>query len=220
MEMGMMEACPKSEASEQLPNTPPFCALGKPDWSYVKKPEMEVFDGRDWGLIIPQKRLFFAEHQALHILRTLRSMRDDPSYGYTINNYQHCLQSATMAMRDGHDEETIVVALLHDIGFTFCPEAHGAVAAAMLAPYVEDRHVWMLERHGIFQTVHVHEHPDSDPNERERWRGHPHFAWTAEYVARYDQNAIRPDYENAPLELFEPMVHRLLARPPRRVHLP
>ena len=122
-----------------------------------------------------------------------------------------------MIMRDGHDEETIVTALFHDIGFTICPDLHGDFAAALLGNYISERNAWMLKHHGLFQFHHCHEHPEVDPRERERWRGHPHFDWTADYVARYDQNAICPSYDTAALDVFEPMVRRVFARPPRHV---
>ena len=77
----------------------------------------------------------------------------------------------------------------------------------------------MLERHAIFQQAHVTGYDGVDPNERERWRGHPDFAWTAEFVAKYDQNTIDPGFENAPLGAFEPMVHRVFMRPPRTMQL-
>lgn len=35
---------------------------------------------------------------------------------YPVTRYEHSLQSATRAYRDGADEEVIVAALLHDIG--------------------------------------------------------------------------------------------------------
>lgn len=191
--------------------------LAEPGWRYVEKPELRQFRAADWALLARQRRDFYAKLQADHVLRLLRAMEHDPTWGYQVNTYQHCLQSATMVLRDGHDEETVVVALLHDIGFTLCPDSHGAFAAALLAPYVGEHHVWMLERHGIFQDAHAHEHPDADPAERERWRGHPHFAWAADFALRYDQNAIRADYPNAPLAYFEPMVQRLFSKPPRRL---
>jgi hypothetical protein len=65
--------------------------------------------------------------------------------------------------------------------------------------------------------VHIQGFPGIDPDARERWRGHPHFEWTAEFVAKYDQNAIQPDYDTAPIEAFEPMVYRFFARAPRPV---
>ena len=54
--------------------------------------------------------------------------------GYKIDRYTHCLQSATRAERDGADEETIVCALLHDIGDLFSPDNHSEVAAAIRGP--------------------------------------------------------------------------------------
>ena len=121
-----------------------------------------------------------------------------------------------MVMRDGLDEETIVVALLHDIGFITCPSAHGEFAAALLGAYVSERHYWMLRRHAIFQDIHSPHYPGVDVNARERWRGHPHFEWAAEFVAKYDQAACDPNYDEAPLDVFVPMVERIFARAPRR----
>jgi predicted HD phosphohydrolase len=199
---------PLLEAGENSP-------LGRPDWTYVDKPDLDAFTAADWQVLDRQRLIYDAEQRAAQALRMLAAMADDTTFGYAINNYRHCLQSATMALRDGHDEETVVVALFHDIGFITCPETHGAFAAALLGPLISDRNIWMLEHHDLFQGHHIHDHPDVDPNVRERWRGHPHFDWTAEYVAKYDQNAISATYENAPLEAFVPMVNRVFARPPK-----
>jgi predicted HD phosphohydrolase len=193
--------------------------LMKPDWRYVSTSEMERMSTEDWRLLDAQRASYRAERQAAQVLRQLGTQRDEPSFGYPINNYRHCLQSATLAYRDGLDEETVVVCLLHDIGFDLCPSTHGALAAALLAPYVDPRHVWMLRHHQVFQDFHIGEHYDEaiDRNARERWRGHPHFDWTAAFVARYDQAAMDPCYECAPLEFFAPMVQRVFARAARAV---
>ena len=194
--------------------------LLKADWKYVEKPALEDYRADDWARLTHQRAIYFAEQQAVQAVRMLRALHDEPTYGYEINNYQHCLQSATMAMRDGHDEETIVVALFHDIGFVVCPETHGAFAAALMASYVSEANHWMLRHHAIFQQKHFHEYPGKvDPDERDRWRGHAHFAWTVEFVDKYDQNAIQLNYDTAPIEAFEPMVQRFFARPPRSVAL-
>jgi hypothetical protein len=58
-----------------------------------------------------------------------------------------------------------------------------------------------------------------DPNARERWRGHPHFAWTAEFIDRYDNETVSAAKEILPVEAFEPMVHRLFERTPNYAHL-
>ena len=38
--------------------------------------------------------------------------------GFAVDRYEHSLQTATRAYRDGKDEEYVVCALLHDIGDT------------------------------------------------------------------------------------------------------
>jgi len=192
--------------------------LLKPQWRYVSDFAMERMSADDWRTLDAQRAVYRGELQAEQVLRLLSVQKDDPSFGYPISNYRHCLQSATLAHRDGLDEETVVVALLHDIGFDACPSLHGAFAAALLEAYVSERHVWMLRHHQVFQDHHIGEHYDAsiDRSARERWRGHPHFDWTATFVARYDQAAMDPDYENLPLEHFEPMVRRVFACPPGR----
>ena len=69
----------------------------------------------------------------------------------------------------------------------------------------------MLENHEVFQQVHFHEMDGINPNERDKWRGHSYFDWTAEFIAKYDQLAINIDEEILPIEEFEPMVRRVFA---------
>jgi len=198
---------------------PRYSALLKPDWSYIEKVSLEDFAVIDWEVMNRQRAEYLAEQQAAQVLRMLTDSKDDPTFGYMVNNYRHSVQSATMCLRDGLDEETIVVALLHDVGFITCPKSHGEFAAALMGAYVSDRHYWMLQRHAIFQDIHAPTFPGVDVNARERWRGHPHFEWAATFVAKYDQAATDPHYDNAPIEVFEPMVRRLFARPPQPRHL-
>ena len=191
--------------------------LKEPGWSYIDKPALDEFRAEDWAIINRQRESYMAEEQAIQALRMLTDAKDDTSFGYAINNYQHGLQSATMAMRDDRDEETIVVALFHDLGFITCPDTHGEFAAAFLGAYISDANRWMLQRHMIFQQAHIQGYPGLDRDAHERWRGHPHFEWTVEFVAKYDQNAIQPDYDTAPIEAFIPMVQRLFSRTPNPV---
>jgi len=121
---------------------------------------------------------------------------------------RHCVQAATAALQDGRDEEYVVMALLHDIGFVACPTNHGAFAAALLAPYVSDATRWLLERHMDVQAAFCRTCPGIDLAAGERWRGHPHFAATLEFVARYDIGTIRPGLAEAELTIFEPLVRR------------
>ena len=202
-----------------VPANPAPSPLLHPDWRHMPPVEMEAFRAADWQRLEAQRGQFLAEQQAAHVLRLLDIGRHDPSFGYQVNNYRHCIQAATRALMDGRPEDYVVVALLHDIGFTACPANHGAFAAAMLGPWIAPELRWMLDHHQIFADVHVHEFPDPDldPDARERWHGHPAFALTAEFVERYDQGTILPGLPEAPIETFRPMVHRLFARPPRRI---
>ncbi len=193
--------------------------LLEPGWRYVEAPRLDAFRRGDWELLARQRQVFDAGQQAAHALRLLEATAADPGFGYQVNNYRHSIQAATAAMQDGRDEEYVVVTLFHDVGFTICPNSHGAFAAAMLAPYVSDASRWILERHQIFQSHHCHDHPDEavDPDGRDRWRGHEHFAATAEFVERYDITTIAAGLPEAPIAVFAPMVARILARPPRRI---
>jgi predicted HD phosphohydrolase len=199
-----------------MPNPADYSPLLDPSWGYIEKISQEDFTAADWVRMDQQRYEYYAKRQTTEVLRMLTAAVDDPSFGYMVNNYRHSLQSATMVMRDGHDEETIVVALLHDIGFTACPASHGEFAAALLRPYVDEKHTWMLERHAVFQDIHAPHRPGVVMHGRDRWRGHAHFQWAAEFVAKYDQDAVDPNYNCAPIEVFEPMVRRILARPPKR----
>ena len=134
--------------------------------------------------------------------------------GYKIDRYQHSLQSATRAMRDGQDEEMIVCALLHDIGDLVAPENHSQLAAAILRPYISEQNYWMIEHHGVFQGYYYYHHVGLNRDEREQFRGHPAFQYTADFCHKYDQNSFDPYYDTAPIEHFEPMVQRLFAKPP------
>ena len=184
-------------------------------WDYVGAIPLDDFEASDFALLDAQRPVFTAERQAGQILRIVRGMADDPSFGYRINTYRHCLQSATMAHRAGKDEDYVAMAFLHDIGFDIAPAAHGAFVAALVGPYVSPEMEWLLANHADFQNMHCRNHPTIDRFARDKWRGHPAFGMTAEFCAKFDQGAMDPDYDNMPMEAFEPMVRRLFARAPR-----
>ena len=84
--------------------------------------------------------------------------------GYKIDRLQHSLQVATRAYRDGADDETVVAALLHDIGDWLAPYNHSQVAAAILKPYVSKRTYWVIKHHGLFQSYYYAQHLGGDRN--------------------------------------------------------
>ena len=106
--------------------------LMQADWHYVNKSSLEEFSRADWQTLLSQRQVYYREQQARQVLRMLADSEHDATFGYRVNNYRHCLQSATLALRDGRDEEDIVVSLLHDVGFIACPDSHGEFAAALL----------------------------------------------------------------------------------------
>ena len=153
------------------------------------------------------------QHLVGNVLGLLGQMRG-PTLGYKIDRYQHSLQSATRAQRDGADEEMVVAALLHDIGDVIAPDNHSQLAAAVLRPYVSEKTHWIVQHHGIFQGYYFWHHIGGDRDAREHYRGHPHFEACADFCERWDQTSFDPDYDTLPLEAFEPMVHRIFARTP------
>ena len=105
------------------------------------------------------------------------------------------------------------MALLHDIGDTLGTFNHPDVAAAIVKPFVDERTHWICQNHGAFQGYYYFHFLGMDRDIREKFRGNPHFEACAEFCAKYDQAAFDPAYDSAPLEFFEPMVRRVMARP-------
>ena len=139
--------------------------------------------------------------------------------GFAVDRLEHSLQSATLAHQDGQDEEYVVAALLHDIGDTLGTFNHADIGAAMLKPFVSEKIHWILEKHGIFQGYYFFHHIGLDRDMREQFRGHEHFEDCAHFCAAYDQSAFDRNFDSAPLEFFEPMVRRVMAKPKQSIYL-
>jgi predicted HD phosphohydrolase len=134
--------------------------------------------------------------------------------GYKVDRYEHSLQTASRAFRDGADEETVVCALLHDIGDTLAPENHAQLGAAALRPYISADNYWLIQHHGLFQGYYYYHHIGLDRDARDAYRGHPMFERTAAFCEKWDQCSFDPDYDTMPFSAFEPMLRRLFARRP------
>lgn len=138
--------------------------------------------------------------------------------GYPVDRHVHCLQTATRALRDGADDETVVCALLHDIGDTLAPVNHGAMAAAILAPYVHPLNVWMVEHHEEFQGYFYAHYFGGDRHARDKYREHPAFERTARFTDVWDQKAFDPDYDTLPIAAFMPAMQAIFSREPWGAH--
>lgn len=132
--------------------------------------------------------------------------------GYQVSRLEHSLQSATRAEADGCDIDTIVAALVHDIGDELCPENHSQMAAAILRPYVRAEVTWVIEMHGLFQMQYYAHHYDMDPNGYLKYQDHPWFESCVRFCERYDQAAFDPTYPTKPLSYFEPMLREVFSR--------
>jgi len=168
----------------------------------------------DYDLIGRELAAHKANHLTDHILGTLKAMAG-PLLGYQVDRFQHCLQSATRALRNGEDDEMVVAALLHDVGDPIAPENHSAVAADILRPYVSDRTHWIIRHHGLFQGYYYFHHLGADRDAREAFRGHEWFDDCAAFCEEYDQNCFERNHDTMALEEFEPMVRDLFSRDSR-----
>lgn len=165
----------------------------------------------DWKIIVSQ---FVPYAQALPDRVTAHLRLLDGDYGgFPVDRLTHCLQTATLAHRDGRDDEYVVCALLHDIGDTLGSYNHPDIAAAILKPFVTEANHWMVAHHGIFQGYYFFHHLGMDRDMRDTFRGHPHYGRTEEFCARYDGPAFDASYDTFPLAFFEPLLRRVFAQP-------
>lgn len=176
---------------------------------YVSWTRMEDGTQEDWDLLCRLEEEFNAD-LVDRILAQLKTLDVDWG-GYQVTRYVHSLQSATLAYRDGADEEMVVAALLHDIGDVTAPYNHGELAAAMLKPFVSEKIYWIVKHHPLFQGYYYDHFLGGDRHARERFKDHPYYEECVKFCAEYDQCAFDPDYDTLPLEFFEPMVRRVFA---------
>ncbi len=175
-------------------------------------------DGKaeDWQ-VIASSFGEFAKGLPDRILSHLKMLEGDFG-GFPVDRLTHCLQTATLAHRDGKDDEYVVCALLHDIGDTLGTYNHADVAAVLLEPFVSDANHWMVKHHAIFQGYFFFHYLGMNRDMRDQYRDHPHFERTIEFVHKYDSPAFDPDAETLPLSYFEPMVQRVFAQPVRSLY--
>ena len=146
------------------------------------------------------------------LMSAMRGLESSLS-GYKISRLDHCLQGATRAWRAGEPDEMIISVLLHDIGDELAPHSHSEMAAAILRPFVSDKLYWIVKHHGIFQMYYYAHHCGGDRHTREMFKDHKWYQDAIDFCANYDQNCFDPDYDSEPLEFFEPILRRVVAKP-------
>ena len=171
---------------------------------------------QDWQAYMVAAAPFNQAH-ADRLIASLKQLDEENSFAVT--RLEHSLQTATRAHRDGRDEEYVVCALMHDIGDLMGPTNHAEVGALIMKPYVSEANHWMMDKHGIFQGYYFFHHLGLDRDMRDQFRGHPHFEYCAQFCHLYDQNSFEPGYDTMPLEAFEPMLRRVVARPKNSIYM-
>jgi predicted HD phosphohydrolase len=156
------------------------------------------------------------------LCKLLETLKNDPlsQATGTISIYEHSLQSATMAYRDGASEEMVVALLFHDMFDTVAGPYHSQVAAELLKPYVSDDIYWIIRHHGVFQLYNHPTYPDELRNARDKYKDHPLYQTTVDFCEKWDQAAFDPDYDTLPLEFFQPMAVRVFSKPDERKFRP
>jgi predicted HD phosphohydrolase len=170
-------------------------------------------------------RIFAQANEGMHaalvpnLLGQLDALRG-PTFGYRVDRYEHSLQSATRARREGASDDLVVAALLHDIGDNLGPSQHAEVAATILAPYLSEEATWVVRHHTVFQIHHWGRQYGIDPDARERYRDHPHFEACAHFCAAWDQASFDDTYDTEPLEAFLPLLATVFDRQPAQALAP
>ena len=177
----------------------------------VKFIAMEKGDVEDYDLLCRSFADYTSElpQRILDALMQLKTAYE----GYQISRYDHSLQAATRAYRNGEREDMIVAALVHDIGGTLAPYNHGALAAAMIQPYVSEKVCWIIEHHDLFVTYYWGHHQGLNRFARDTHKDHPYYQATIDFCHHYDQNSFDPGYDNLPLAFFEPLVCQVFSQP-------
>ncbi len=164
-------------------------------------------------VLLDQSERAYAAGLPGRVLEALHRL-DHSLEGYGVSRLAHCLQAATRAMDDRADEEMVVAALLHDIGDELAPYNHAEIAAGILRPYVRPEVTWIVAHHEIFQRYYYVHHLGGNRHARDAYRHHIWYDSCVAFCEKWDQTSFDPDYPTWPLQVFEPLVVKILSRPP------
>ena len=131
---------------------------------------------------IVEAAMVHSENLPERIIEHLNMLKDDFG-GFAVDRYEHCLQTASRAYRDGRDEEYVVCALLHDIGDILAPANHADFAATLLEPYISEKNYWIFKHHGIFQGYYFFHFLGLDRHMRDKFKDSEHWKDCVEFCA-------------------------------------
>lgn len=137
--------------------------------------------------------------------------------GFPVDQYEHSLQTATRAERDGASDEIIFLALVHDIGKVISWWGHAEIVAEILRPYMSENVVWLARYHQDFQGRFFHKAVGKDPNEYLKHKGHPCFDQACR-LSDWDQLSFDPNYKSLSLEHFKPLINKFCSLNPYKIN--
>ncbi len=146
------------------------------------------------------------------VIKSMLRRLEEQVDGFSINQLQHSLQTATRALRGGASEELVVAALCHDIGKVISIENHPAIAAEILKPYVSQETYEIIRTHQDFQGKHYYALIGRDPDARRKYQNEPWFELATKFTDEWDQTSFDPAYDTLPFDHFEPMVDRIFSK--------
>jgi len=173
--------------------------------------KMSDSSAQDWQSIMGEQMAFFSKLPD-RILSHMELLNGDYG-GFPVDRLQHSLQTAELAADAGEDTQYVVCALLHDIGDTLGSSNHADVAAAILQPFISEENLWMIKHHAVVQGYNFFHHLGLDRNMRDQFQDHPHYQRTLRFVNNYDDLAFDSSKPTLSLDLFEPMVREVFAKP-------
>ncbi len=173
-------------------------------------PSMDVSTREQW-MNIAQETVSAQPRVAKQILEMIKGLSAITD-GFSVDQMEHALQTATRAEQAGADQEVIVASLLHDVGKLISVPNHPKIAAEILRPYVREEVYCMVAYHQDFQGKWYYEHLGMNPNLRENHVGQPWYSLAEKFADEWDQKAFDPGFESYPLEHFEPMVVEVFSR--------
>ncbi len=178
--------------------------------------QMSDSSAEDWQGIMSEQ-LSFLSKLPDRILAHMHLLDEDYG-GFPVDRLQHCLQTAELAAEAGENEEYIVCALLHDIGDTLGSTNHADVGAEILQPFVSEANYWMIKHHAIVQGYNFFHHIGLDRNLRDTLASHQHYDRTQRFVDNYDDLAFDSNKPKLSINLFEPMVRRVMEKPVNSIY--
>jgi len=173
---------------------------------------MDDATAEELAVVVAEAKVHLTDRVPDRLLAQLETLKG-PTLGYQVDRYEHSLQTASRALRDGARTDMVVAALLHDIGDALAPANHSELAATIVEPYVDAETTWVVRHHGVFQGYHYWHKIGFDRNARDKYRDSPYFDTAAHFCGAWDQEAFDPDYDTLRIEVFEPLVREVFSRP-------